>query len=105
MICAMFPDFLEALARVTLFKAMPTDTEIEDYGCSETGEYFDRLVKEGALKGWNASHKVDWQVEQEEGREIEDTLDKFLNLVVHRLDLDMSGKVDKKDWHIASGHN
>jgi len=101
MLHCKFPDFLEAIARITCFKAFPSDEEIDNLGCTNCGEYLDRLVLDGTLKTFNATHAVDWQEEQEEGCRLEDVLDKLLATIVHRLDTDSNGYVDARDFALA----
>lgn len=84
---------------------MPSDEEIHSKGCRGAGEFFSQLVKEGGLKTFNSTHSVDFKEEQEEGRPIEDVLDKLLDTIVFRLDLDRNAVVDGKDFMLATGHD
>lgn len=82
---------------------MPTDQDLFDKGVKTCAAFIDEIVREGSLKHFNAERSVDWMVEQEEGRAIEDSLDKLLNLIVSRLDTDGTGNVEERDFKIARG--
>ena len=55
-------DFYEALCRVALLKALPTDDEIDDAGCADAGAFLLGLREEGQsdfddwVEEWNAAH-------------------------------------------------
>ena len=38
-----FEGFLEAIVRLSVLKVLPTDQEIEEYGCTDAGEYYTKL--------------------------------------------------------------
>ena len=38
-----FEGFLEALCRLSMLKALPTDAELEETGCSDAGVFMQRL--------------------------------------------------------------
>jgi hypothetical protein len=82
-------------------QAFPTDEEMEDRACKTCGEYFERLIKDGALKSFVATHSVDWQEQQEEGRRLDDVLEKLLSMIILRLDIDGNRVVDTKDFALA----
>lgn len=54
-------------------------------GVKSCVEFFEMLVQGGQTKAWSAARPMDWTVEQDGGRSIEDVLGKLVALIVHRL--------------------
>ena len=75
------------------------------HGVESCAEFFEVLGQTGQVKAWSAAHPMDWTVEQEGGRAIEDVLSKLVSLIVHRLDVDENGVVEAKDFalHMKTG--
>ncbi|KAJ1640538.1 hypothetical protein T492DRAFT_832053 [Pavlovales sp. CCMP2436] len=96
-----FLDFCEALARVTTFKYFPTDAEIRAKGVTDTAAFFDKLVKDGEMKQFALTRRVDTVEEQKEGRPLEEVLSKCLDVIVRRLDRTGDGLITKRDFMLS----
>jgi len=83
-----FEGFLEALARLTLFKAMPTASQLAESRVHSPADFFDQLDKDGSLAGWVSRNTPHWKTEEKEGTELHEVLDKLITLLIYRLDLD-----------------
>ena len=60
--CLHFEDFLEALVRLSVLIALPTDDEIEAAGCNDAGEFMAHLRFENcsAFAALHAQRSGDW---------------------------------------------
>lgn len=103
-----FEDFVEALARITTFKPLPTQRDFDELSArsgarvDNCAEFFDALHREGgkaALAAFNDAHEVDWaEAETERGRPLAETLELVLDLVIRRLDQNNDRKLTAVDW-------
>ena len=93
-----FEGFLEALARLTCFKALPTASQLVERRVSTVSEYFDKLDDDNGFNDWAESNVPSWKKEETEGRQLEEVLEKLLQFMINRLDVDESGTVTNKDF-------
>lgn len=92
-----FLDFLEALARVTSFKALPTATQLIDTRSETVSDFMVHLQSEGSFNDFLDRNAPDWQSHQRGGRVLEDVLDKLLLLLISAFDRAKQGYVTPKD--------
>jgi hypothetical protein len=93
--CITFEDFQEALARVCDMKALPTDSELRQAGCSSTAEFFKKLSLKGLLDDFCRDHPCNWN--DKKTRSMAELLPKFLDWVYSKLDRDGDGDFDRAD--------
>merc|ERR1712087_553700 len=55
-----FEGFIEALARITCFKALPTSMEVVGRNCGSIAEFMSQLIGEGAYEQWCSNHAPEW---------------------------------------------
>ena len=70
-----FEGFLEALGRLTLFKAMPTASQIVERKMDSPAVFFDRLDSEGEFAGWVSKNAPSYAKEEMAGRSLHEVLD------------------------------
>jgi len=93
-----FEGFLEALGRLTLFKAMPTASQLVASKVDSPAKFFDLLDSEDEFAGWVSRNAPNYKKEETEGRSLHEVLDKLIVLLIHRLDVDKSGSLDADDF-------
>jgi|TARA_B110000091_G_scaffold157624_1_gene167970 hypothetical protein len=93
--CITFEDFLEAMARVCDMKALPTNNELREAGCTSTSEFFKKLSLKGILDDFCRNHPVQWN--DKKTRLMSELLPKFLDWIYSKLDRDGDGDFDKAD--------
>jgi len=91
-----YESFLEALARVTCFKPLPTTLQMNEAKCATTMEYVEAQQQEGRLNEWCHANAPNWEVEMKEGRHLHEALDKLLQLVVERTTGDVTLPITAK---------
>ena len=93
-----FEGFLEAIARVSLFKAIPTASQLVEKKLQSAADFFDELDLNGGYNEWIAKNAPSWKKEETEGRQLEEVLEKIIQFMIVRLDVDESGTVTLKDF-------
>ena len=84
-----FEGFMEAVARVTCFKAIPTtkqllDRQALDKKCRTVADFLSPAQGEGKLAEFTEQNAPDWRKEEKEGRHLEEVLEKLVGLLISR---------------------
>merc|ERR1711998_302622 len=85
-----FPDFLEGLCRVAELKAWPTNTDLEEAGCTTMMDFYKKAEKDSTLLRLLDDNVVDvnsiGDQKDDENDNLESKIDKLLQLIVARCD-------------------
>ena len=91
-----YVDFLEALARITTFRPLPTQALLKSTG-SRSPEHFYMLATAGLHKGKQQLRKVAWYEEEESTATLAEPLRILLELIVERFDTAGAGVLTVKE--------
>ena len=96
--CLPFEGFLEALCRVAVLKALPTDEEIEESGCKHAGEYFEwvREFDEEHYKNMLARRGSAWGDEPPTPENTANALGKTIDVMFHIIERATTGADEGK---------
>ena len=97
MIHLPFEGFLEALARITLFKPLPTTKQLADAKCKNARDFFALQAEDRILDDYLGANALDWKVEETGGRALHDSLDKLIGLLAAPFDVDGMGKLVRRE--------
>ncbi|KAL1530238.1 hypothetical protein AB1Y20_001153 [Prymnesium parvum] len=90
--------FCEALARITCWKPIPTDSFLKERGASNVVDCIDTLIAQHKYGEWCTQNAPNWAVEQEDGRHLDEVFEKLLQLLVARLDVEGAGYLSAKSF-------
>lgn len=93
-----FESFLEALARLTLVKPIPTASQLVASKVDTPSKFFDLLDTEDEFADWVSRNAPNYKKEETGGRSLHEVLDKLLALLLHRLDADRTGSLDTEEF-------
>ena len=87
-----FEGFMEAIARITCFKALPTtkqllDRQALDKKCRTVADFLSPAQGEGKLAEFASQNAPDWRKEEKEGRHLEEVLEKLMGLLIARFNV------------------
>jgi len=91
-----YEDFLEAVARVTTFKPLPTAEQLRAHKAGSAAHFF-RQAEQGLHEGRALLKPVDWREEEQRDESLVEKLEMLLSIILERLDEDKDGAISKKD--------
>lgn len=94
--------FVEALARVTIFKPLPTLADLSEWGAESVVHFVDTMRADGKYSEWCTLHAPHWDVEERDGRAIGQTLDMVLQLTLSAFNADGSPQSADADGRRSS---
>ena len=90
--------FLEALARITCLKPLPSNDYIKAQGASTVVECIDGMISAHQYVEWCTHNAPQCMIEHREGRHLDEALDKLLQLIIARFDTEGNGVVSAKSF-------
>lgn len=96
--CLPFEGFLEALCRVAVLKALPTDDEVLASGCAQTGEYMDwlKVTHEEEYEEMLATRGLAWGDAPSTAAETARAVCKTIEIIIHQIEESTNGADEGK---------
>ena len=93
-----YVDFLEALARITTFKPLPSEALIQNVGATSCANYLENAAA-GMYKAPEQKMRrpLSWREEEVTEAPLAEPLKLLLSVIIARLDEDGSGVLSKKE--------